>query len=313
MKFESTILQKLNNCTLNGNSFYVKRDDLIPYSFGGNKARKAFLYFEEIEKLQSDVIVTYGSASSNHCRIVSNLAKERGLPCYIISTDTDDVQTYNRRMSSAFGAKIISCRVDEVRETISNTIEQLKKEKKNPYFIAGGGHGILGTKAYVLCYDEICQQEKQLNVKFDYVFFASGTGTTQAGLVCGKIIRQKDTNIVGISIARKKERGEGVVKECVCQYLEQEQKKWKGVVDGHIHFIDEYICDGYGKYNLAIEKTIEKMLEEEGIPLDPTYTGKAFWGMLEFIKKEDVKDRNVLFIHTGGLPLFFDYLDERRK
>ena len=68
----STPIQKLSG-TFN-NNFYVKRDDLIPISFGGNKARKAILFFEDIKRTNSDCIVTYGSSSSNHCRIVSNIA-----------------------------------------------------------------------------------------------------------------------------------------------------------------------------------------------------------------------------------------------
>lgn len=62
-----------------GNKLYIKRDDLVPYSFGGNKARKGVLFFEEIEKGGYDCVVTYGSSHSNHCRIISNMAAARGL------------------------------------------------------------------------------------------------------------------------------------------------------------------------------------------------------------------------------------------
>ena len=66
------------------NNIYVKRDDLIPYSFGGNKARKGFLFFEEIDKGEFDCVVTYGSSHSNHCRVISNMAAARNMPCYLI-------------------------------------------------------------------------------------------------------------------------------------------------------------------------------------------------------------------------------------
>ena len=59
---------------------YIKRDDMIPYSFGGNKARKGFLCFEEIEKGKYDCVVTYGSSHSNHCRIIANMAAARKMP-----------------------------------------------------------------------------------------------------------------------------------------------------------------------------------------------------------------------------------------
>ena len=66
------------------NSLYVKREDMIPYSFGGNKARKAALFFEDIEKGDYDYVVTYGSSHSNHCRVVANMAAASGRKCVII-------------------------------------------------------------------------------------------------------------------------------------------------------------------------------------------------------------------------------------
>ena len=65
--------------------------------------------------------------------------------------------------------------------------EYRKKSSKNPYFIPGGGHGNIGTEAYFQCYEEIKKYEEINKIFFDYIFFASGTGTTHAGLVCGQI------------------------------------------------------------------------------------------------------------------------------
>ena len=73
-------------------------------------------------------------------------------------------------------------------------------------------------------------------------------------------------------------------------------------------FIDDY-TDGYGNEDNRVKETIETVLKIYGIPLDATYTGKAFMGMTEYIK--DLKDKNILFIHTGGTPLFFDELRKR--
>ena len=69
----------------NENKLYIMRDDLIPYSFGGNKARKAKLFFEDMKNNGSDSVVTYGSSSSNHCRIIANLAASNKMSCYIIT------------------------------------------------------------------------------------------------------------------------------------------------------------------------------------------------------------------------------------
>ena len=83
---------------------YIKRDDMIPYSFGGNKARKGFLFFEEIEKGKYDCVVTYGSSHSNHCRIIANMAAARKMPCYIIGPQEVSDLTYNSRfMKNVWG------------------------------------------------------------------------------------------------------------------------------------------------------------------------------------------------------------------
>ena len=70
------------------------------------------------------------------------------------------------------------------------------------------------------------------------------------------------------------------------------------------------VLGGYGNYNKEVIQTIKEVLIQEGIPLDTTYTGKAFWGMREYIRKNNIADKNILFIHTGGTPLFFDDLEE---
>lgn len=155
------------------NYLFIKRDDLIPFSFGGNKARKAQLFFREIESNNCDCVVTYGSGSSNHCRVVANECCRRGLPCYIISPEETAEQTFNKQMRELFGAVTTTVPVSEVHDTIERKLDELKIAGSDPYFIPGGGHGNIGTEAYVQCYEEIRKQEKGLHIHFDYIFFAS--------------------------------------------------------------------------------------------------------------------------------------------
>ncbi len=301
-----TLIQKLEQ--LNGNDLYIKRDDLLPFSFGGNKARKAVYFFEEIKKEKSDCVVTYGSNSSNHCRIIANMAASTGLKCVVISPEGDEEKTFNLKMVDCFGAEVIRTPLSSVSQTINNVMDDLRKQGHNPYFIMGGGHGNLGTQAYVDCFSEITDYENKNGIKFDYIFHASGTGTTQAGLICGKILKNATNEIVGISIARNKERGGKVILDSVNEYMASlgSSKDYSM----HVNFTDDYITGGYGKYTAEIDDTIKKVLVKYGIPLNRTYTGKAFWGMKEYLKKSDICGKNVLFIHTGGTPLFFDYLKE---
>lgn len=302
----SSIIKLKNNGYLN--NIYIKRDDLIPISFGGNKARKALLFFKDINENKSDCVVTYGSTSSNHCRIIANMASARGIPCYIISPCEASRDTYNSKMIKLLGAKIIESPLSKISITIDENIKELKSQGYNPYFIQGGGHGNIGTQAYIDAYKEILSYEEIKGRKFDYIFHATGTGTTQAGLVCGSIINNDNRKIVGISIARNSTYGGQVVLESVNDYLDIVDENYK--FKEKINFIDDYILDGYGTYNIQILETIKDILLNNGIPLDTTYTGKAFWGMKEYIKKNKIKDKTILFIHTGGTPLFFDDLEE---
>ncbi len=300
-----TIIQDLGVYKVN--HLWIKREDLIPFSFGGNKARKAQMFFREIDKGNYDCVVTYGSGSSNHCRVVANECCRRGMSCYIISPEEASESTFNSQMMELFGAEITTVPVSEVHDTIEKKIQELSEAGRRPYFIEGGGHGNIGTEAYVQCYEEIREYEREEAIHFDYIFFASGTGTTHAGLVCGQILNGDERKIIGISIARKNPRGRDVVLDSIRSYLGYraiEDKIQKKTI-----FIDDY-TSGYGKEDSRVKQTIEAVLKTYGIPLDATYTGKAFMGMTEYIK--DIKDKNILFIHTGGMPLFFDELRRQK-
>lgn len=307
-RWTPTSVYKLN---YNGNNqFFIKREDLIPFSFGGNKARKAFLFFHEIDVGDYDTVVTYGSSSSNHCRVVANMAVSRGMQCVIISAEETSHPTCNSEMMRLFGAKIITCPVKIVAQTIEATLDELRCKGKRPYFIQGGGHGNLGTQAYVDCYTEIRDYEQRYHIYFDYIFHASGTGTTQAGLVCGQLIHQDERRIVGISIARKNPRGRQVVIDSIHEYLsDKEMDIPTDQIENVTEFVDTFTGDGYGHDSNEINETIRSMMTQYGIPLDSTYTGKAYTGMLKYIDQHGIQGKNILFIHTGGTPLFFDNLE----
>ena len=288
---------------LKGNRLWVKREDLMPFSFGGNKARKAQLFFQEIDRGACDSVVTYGSSSSNHCRVIANECCRRGIKCHIVSPAEASAATFNSQMIELFGATTTITPVSLVHETLEIKLEELLNSGKRPYFIEGGGHGNIGTEAYVRCYREIKEYENENEVFFDYIFFASGTGTTHAGLVCGQILAADERRIIGISIARKNPRGREVVLQSIRDYLDG--KTVESEIQKRTIFIDKY-TSGYGCHDEDVKETIIYVLRKYGIPLDMTYTGKAFTGMSDYLSAE--KGKNVLFIHTGGTPLFFDSL-----
>ena len=290
------------------NQLFIKREDLIPYSFGGNKARKAFLFFKEIDAGNYDCIITYGSSHSNHCRVVANMAAARNMRCCIIGPSEVSDTTFNSRFMDLFGAEITTVPVEQVHGTIENKFRDLKNEGYNPYFIPGGGHGNIGTKAYVQCYAEVRTYEQETDTHFDYIFFASGTGTTHAGLVCGQLVNGDEREIIGISIARKNPRGRDVVIDSIREYLDGTEISGEEIQKRTV-FIDDYTGSGYGKDSEEVAATIMDAMRRYGIPLDSTYTGKAFYGMKQYLTKHKIQGKNILFIHTGGTPLFFDDMD----
>lgn len=284
-----------------GNEIYIMRDDLLPFSFGGNKVRKAILFFEQIDAGGYTVVVTYGSSSSNHCRVIANMAAARGIKTHVVSTDGGS-SCINRQLVEGFGAQIHICPVEQVAATIDRMMDQLRQQGERPFFIPGGGHGNTGTAAYDLAYDRICDYAQQNHIGFDYIFFASGTGTTHAGLISGMLRRgEQAQKIVGISIARKNPYGGQVVAKSVLDYTGREAAE-------ALLFVDDYICGGYGQYDASVERVIRRLYRQSGVPLDPIYTGKAYAGMEQYLDKHEITGKRILFIHTGGTPIFCDWV-----
>ncbi|WP_078392860.1 1-aminocyclopropane-1-carboxylate deaminase/D-cysteine desulfhydrase [Shouchella patagoniensis] len=291
----------------NGNNLYVKRDDLTGFALGGNKSRKLEYFFYDAVVQKSNHIVTYGALQSNHCRMTAAAASKMGMDFTMIVPETDEKPTYegNYKITSLMGVNLIATPLNQVKTTITETLSSLKTLGDAPYFIPGGGHGYLGTLGYVEAYREI-ESQKQHNLvprDIDYIFLASGTGATQAGLIVGSGLCNNAEKIVGISIARAYKQGIQPIKESINEYNNINKTDIK---TNKIVFEDKYIGSGYGDVYTEIETTIKKVAKLTSIILDPIYTGKAFYGMLDYLDRNSIKNKNVIFIHTGGIPLFFN-------
>lgn len=297
-----------NNKVWKTNKLYVLREDLIPYSFGGNKVRKAVNFFKDIQLGQYNTVITYGSPSSNHARVIANFSSMYKLKCIIVTPSSSDSESINTFLVRFLGAQIVYCKLSDVKSTIEKVINDEIQVGRKPYFIEGGGHGNLGTSAYVEVYEKILKKEKELNIIFDYIFLASGTGTTQAGLIIGNQLNNNKKNIIGISIARSKEKGTEVIAKSIKDYYEYINTKMN-TQNISITLDDSYIVDGYGTCNDSIKKVLKEQLLNNGLPLDTVYTAKAFWGMENYLNKNGILSKNILFIHTGGTPLFFDNIN----
>lgn len=310
-KYFTPIIKINSQLTCN---IYIKRDDLLPFSFGGNKVRIAEEFFADMRRKKHDSIIGYGNSRSNLCRVIANMSKYYGVKCCIISPKDDDgqrVETSNSKIVRLCDSEIVICSKDNVSKTVSETISRHKDAGYSPYYIYGNEFGT-GNKstpvnAYYKCYNEILSQAKAYDLDFDYIFLATGTGMTQAGLLSGKLVSNGKEKIVGISVARKTEQETNVIYDYVKSFFKKKQLN-TNILKDDICVVDEYIGKGYGKKSSIIDKAIYDMMVLNGIPLDPTYTGKAFLGMRDYIIKNNISNKNVLFIHTGGTPLFFDNL-----
>lgn len=295
------------------NNIYIKRDDLTEPTMGGNKVRKLELFLADAKNKQADIIVTYGAPQSNHCRLTVSMANRLGFKSLLILSKSDQINfNGNFLIYSLFNTEIVWTDIDKVPESIDETLQQLTASGHKPYFIQGGGHGDLGTHAYKLTYDEILSQEEQLKTTFKYIFHASGTGTTQAGLIAGNLLNQKEKVIIGISIARKERRGKKVITESVQSYLDKIDATI-GLPYGSINLVDKYIGKGYADIYPEITETVKRVVQKSSLLLDPVYTGKAFYGMIDYVKELRLNNENILFIHTGGIPLLFNYASKFKE
>lgn len=304
-----TPIVKSNN-SINENNIYIKREDLYPIAFGGNKARIAQRVIEDAKKAECNHVISYGSVTSNMNRAVANLCSIHGFQCTIICSEEEQLseKTNNSVVVELCGANVVYCKKSNVAQTVEKVCEKIKRSGDNPYYIYGNkfgkGNEIITSVAYLDVYDEIIDQEKKIGFNFDYIFLATGTGMTQSGLIVGNSIRGEQHKIVGISVARKKEQEIPIIIEKVNQF--KNSFEIKNIDSDEVHLYDKVIGDGYGQADKRVLHTIENELLIDGIPLDITYTGKAFLGMLDYLKEKQIKRKKILFIHTGGTPLFWD-------
>ena len=314
-----TIIQRLAMDDTAGNEFYIKRDDLLPFSIGGNKVRIAEAFYEDMKAKGGDTMIIYGSRHSNLCRVLSDLCFSRGTKCVMICSHEageDDAPTNNTHLITWTGTEIVNCAKNEIAQTVERVMNNIRESGGTPYYIYGDkyGKGNEGTaaRAYAEAYREILRQEQEMGLAFDYIFCPSGTGATQTGLTCGHLLAGDQKKIMGVMISsRETERAYQVIEEGIQTYFAEHpevREQMPEDLSGEIHLLDAYRQEGYGKYDARVEACIRQQYLANGIPLDPIYTAKAFWGMAEYVRDAGIHDSRILFLHTGGTPLFFDYV-----
>ena len=291
---ESRIISKYLRIKL-----FFKRDDLYPVAGGGNKARKLDYILKNKVKKKYNAIVTAGSDQSNHIRATALYSSMLGWKTIcIIHDNCPKKYEGNLKIAGLAGAELRFVNKNDVKASMDIAMEDLRLKGFNPLYIWGGGHCLEGAYAYFKAVHEL---KRQLgSVTPDFIFLASGTGTTQAGIEIGVRRFLPGCQVIGISIARKKERG----KDAVLSSMNELNSFIANPVSNtdEIVFDDAWIGNSYGLVYPEMIKTIKWTAKSEGILLDPTYTGKAFHALVEYVRNGFVKENSkVVFWHTGGL------------
>lgn len=309
--FFPTPLVYLSNLSkkLGGPKIYIKRDDQSGLAFGGNKTRKLEFILGDALAKNADTVITAGAAQSNHCRQSAAAAAKLGLECHLVlGGEEPQMPKGNLLLDKIFGAHIHWAGKKRKGEDIPYIEKQLKKAGKNPYIIPYGGSNELGATGFVEAFRELVFQQKNLDLSFEHIVFASSSGGTHAGLMVGKKIFESSSNIIGINID-KGETGDTPFEEYILSLANKTVK----FLDLGYEFTEkelilnsDYTGEGYGVVGDLEKEAISLLAKSEGILLDPVYTGRAMGGLVDMISKNRFsKNDKVLFWHTGGTPALF--------
>ncbi len=278
----------------------IKRDDLFSQTGGGNKSRKLIYILQKAYKEGFNAIVTAGAAQSNHVRATALYGARLGWKSTMIIHDKKPNSNYegNLKIINLTGSKIQFVDKAEVKDAMDQAMFDLKKQGYQPLYIWGGGHCLEGSYAYFDAFKEL--KEQLGNIKPDYIVVASGTGTTQAGLEIGVRYFSPECKVLGVSVSREMNRG----KESVLGSMHTLNDFLKNSIElpNDIYFDDRWIGECHEATYPELFETIHWAAETEGLILDPTYTGKAFYALKKYIETGFIhKDATVVFWHTGGL------------
>ncbi|HBV41249.1 MAG TPA: D-cysteine desulfhydrase [Desulfovibrio sp.] len=295
---------------------YIKRDDLLPGTSGGNKTRKLDFCIADALVKGADTIITCGAVQSNHCRLTLSWAVKEGLDCYLVLEERvknsykpeASGNNFLFRLLGVKGITVVPGGSDMMGE-MEKVAEKLKAEGKKPYIVPGGASNALGALGYVGCMEEIMHQMFTQGLTFDHMVVPSGSAGTHAGIIAGMIGNNINIPVTGIGVNRPKAVQQEAVHKLANQALDLIGVEQRVPADKVIAF-DDYVGPGYSLPTDAMVEAVKLLARTEGILLDPVYSGKAMSGLIDLVRKGYFKEgSNILFLHTGGSPALYAYLD----
>lgn len=260
----------------------VKREDRIHPQISGNKYRKLKYNLEQARAESKDTILTFGGAFSNHISAVAAVGKAFGLKTIGVIRGEELVDKIATNPTLKFAEdcdmrfKFVT-REDFRNKTSENFIQNLKNEFGDFYLIPEGGTNDLAVKG---CEEILIDND----FGFDYICCSVGTGGTISGLINASKPHQK---ILGFPVLKG-------------NFLQEEISKFTTNLNWQL--ISDYHFGGYAKINTELISFMNQFKKDFNIPLDPVYTGKLMFGVLDLITTGFFpKNSKILVIHTGGL------------
>jgi D-cysteine desulfhydrase len=311
-----TAIERLDRLSeaLGGPTIWIKRDDQLGLSAGGNKTRKLEFLVADALAQGADTLVTTGAPQSNHCRLTAAAAVKEGLKCRLLIEERipgsfDSDASGNHFLFDLLGVESIEVvpAGTDLAAGMARIAEGLKAEGRKPYVIPGGGSNPLGALGYVACAGEIVAQSADMGVAFDAVVCASGSAGTHAGLLVGLEAARSQMPLTGISVRRAVAEQTALVEGLALRTAELLGHD-ASVVAGKVAVDDRWVGEGYAIPTDTMIEAVRMLAGREGVLLDPVYTGKAMAGLIGQVREGRwKKGDNILFVHTGGSPALYAY------
>jgi len=296
---------------LKGPTLWVKRDDQTGLATGGNKARKLEFLVADALAEEADTLITCGAAQSNHARQTAAAAAKCGLAAVLVlEGHSPSASRGNLLLDHLLGAELAWSGDDPPPERMEAVAQELRDRGRRPYLIPYGGSNRIGASGYAAAMEELLSQCAQREETFSHIVLASSSGGTQAGLCLAARALGFEGRILGISVAPSADDLRSNLAELATDTA--------ALLDLELAFEpqdfdveDAYVGRGYGVISDLEREAIRVLAREEGLLLDPVYTGRAFGGLIDRIKQGQFSAEDaVLFWHTGGTGGLFARADD---
>src|SRR6266496_1459545 len=260
---------------LGGPRLLIKRDDQTGLAFGGNKTRKLEFLVAEARDQGAQTLISGGASQSNHCRQTAAAAARFGFKCILVLTGEQPKRpSANLLLDELFGAEIVHVPERKDRdEILQETFDRAAKEGLKPYLVPYGGSNATGALGYAFAMKELTEQ----NLHVDWIVFATSSGGTHAGLLLGQRVFGYKGKVLGISIDESEDWLKDQVSELASLTSEKLGKRIE-FTPADVLADANYCSAGYGVLTDLEREAITLFAKQEGVLLDPVYTGRAAAG-----------------------------------